>query len=153
MKYDNRCFVDIDSGTVSCPEGLPEFPDKNKFIKEINDLLVHFQERRNRLLKSSKQTAVEVAVASTSRRDSKSEQGGVCESTTAVANDANGSNLDILQNSQAFARIAELALKAGALDSSQDYFKAANRPTFKYGLYLVVFSQVFSNIIIEINVS
>jgi hypothetical protein len=140
LKYDNRCFVDIDSGTVSCPEGLPEFPDKNKFIKEINDLLVHFQERRNRLLKSSKQTAVEVAVASTSRRDSKSEQGGVCESTNAVANDSNGSNLDILQNSQAFARIAELALKAGALDSSQDYFKAANRPIFKYDFF---FSSVF----------
>lgn len=121
FKQGQRCFVDIDSGTVSCPEGLPEFPDKNKFIREINDLLVHFQEKRNRLkaATSTSRSAAQnqVIIDSTNRRDSR------CSNETVMSEQqkSNDINLDILQNSQAFSRIAELAYKAGAYDNSPDY--------------------------------
>ena len=49
FKQGQRCFVDIDSGTVTCPEGLPDFPEKNKFIKEINDILVYFSDKKNQV--------------------------------------------------------------------------------------------------------
>lgn len=119
FKQGQRCFVDIDSGTVSCPEGLPEFPDKNKFIKEINDLLVHFHEKRNRL-RTAASLGVTVGGSSVSSVP-KTGEATTGEQLRSSSGDVHGDNLDILQNSQAFARIAELALKAGAFDGNPDY--------------------------------
>lgn len=119
FKQGQRCFVDIDSGTVSCPEGLPEFPDKNKFIKEINDLLVHFHEKRNRL-RAAASLGVSVGASSVSSV-AKTGDATTGEQLRASSDNVHGDNMDILQNSQAFARIAELALKAGAFDSNPDY--------------------------------
>lgn len=131
FKQGQRCFVDIDSGTVSCPEGLPEFPDKNKFIKEINDLLVHFHEKRSRLKAAvssgtapGSRSSVQNHAMIESRRDSKSS--AINAMNEQKLNEMNGTNLDILQNSQAFARIAELALKAGAFDSTPHLGESVN---------------------------
>ena len=41
-----RCFVDIDSGTVSCPEGLPDFADKATFGQALANAVDYFRERR-----------------------------------------------------------------------------------------------------------
>lgn len=82
FRQGQRCFVDIDSGTVSCPEGLPEFAEKNKLIKEVDELIVYFMDKKQ---KSKKQV-------------------------TSV-------NLDILQSSHAYVRIAELAHKTGAFEN------------------------------------
>lgn len=51
FKQGQRCFVDIDSGTVCCPEGLPEFAEKNKLIREIDELIVYFMEKKQKLKK------------------------------------------------------------------------------------------------------
>ncbi len=34
---------------MTCPEGLPEFPDKAKFVKELNDLIVYFSEKQSQI--------------------------------------------------------------------------------------------------------
>jgi hypothetical protein len=51
-----RCFVDIDSGTVTCPEGLPDFPNKSQFVKEINEILLHFATNYKASLKATSAT-------------------------------------------------------------------------------------------------
>lgn len=60
------------------------------------------------------------------RRESRGEAVHADNSSMNSVNGINESNLDILQNSQAFARITELAFKAGAIDNSSEYFKSAN---------------------------
>ncbi|CAF0736302.1 unnamed protein product [Brachionus calyciflorus] len=97
FKQGQRCFVDIDSGTVTCPEGLPEFPDKNKLIKEINDLIVYFNEKK---LKSKRNMS--------------------------------SLNSDILNSSQAYVRISELALRTGAILSSNDEIGEIDTPIVNF---------------------
>ena len=43
-----KCFVDVDAGTVHTPEGLPDFPDRNRLIKEISELVAYFQTKRKK---------------------------------------------------------------------------------------------------------
>jgi hypothetical protein len=88
LRQGQKCFVDIDSGTIQVPEGVPDFPDKNKFIKEINELIQYFNQRKLKL--TSKQNE-EVNSGSNSARN------------------------DSLKNSQAYSRINELALRVGAI--------------------------------------
>jgi hypothetical protein len=145
FKQGQRCFVDIDSGTVTCPEGLPDFPDKNKFIKEINEIIVYFTGKLNELKATTAQSGrTTIALESKSSQvenlsvkkyanetdaASSIENGGVfvadvdvngTESSNESHNKNGGESAattsDILLNSQAFARIAELARKAGAIN-------------------------------------
>lgn len=60
FKQGQRCFVDIDSGTVSCPEGLPEFPEKNKLIKEINEIIVYFMDKKQKLTKQTSSVNLDI---------------------------------------------------------------------------------------------
>ena len=138
FKQGQRCFVDIDSGTVSCPEGLPEFPDKNKFVKEISDLAVYFSERRSRQrVRSAKPTLVSKCGGSGEQNKIDAEcdkisnliNGGDNEEASSRSNmdEADGertesSAYDILQSSQAFTRITELARKTGAINGDDEYF-------------------------------
>ncbi len=52
FKQGQRCFVDIDTGTVTCPEDVPEFPDRAQFAEEINEILANFAGSRKTSLKS-----------------------------------------------------------------------------------------------------
>jgi DENN domain-containing protein 5 len=112
FKQGQRCFVDIDSGTVSCPEGLPEFPDKNKFIKEINDLIVYFGEKRSQCVSNKKRPSVDIRT--TLNRTENAEN--IDQLALSHSLQTDNSTCDILQNSQAFARVTELARKAGAFN-------------------------------------
>jgi hypothetical protein len=115
FKQGQRCFVDIDSGTVSCPEGLPEFPDKNKFIKEINDLIVYFGEKRSQCVTNKKRPSVDVKTSFFKHSQSQDNENlENIEQPHLLQTD--NSTYDILQNSQAFARVTELARKAGAFN-------------------------------------
>ncbi len=89
LKQTQRCFVDIDAGTVSFPEDLPDFPLRNRFINEISDLIVRFG--------AKKATAFQTDL----------------ERTQTTAAD------EVLKNSQAYSRIAELAYKAGAFSTCE----------------------------------
>lgn len=150
FKQGQRCFVDIDSGTVHLPEGVPDFPDKNKFVKEINELIVHFQDKRS-TLKLKKQVtyhdhphrqSTESTPSTRASRRSTDYGGGNSSPPTAgkqaderlsdsmdEQSSAANSSLNILHNSQAFARITELARKTGALSSNEEYIldKATGR--------------------------
>jgi hypothetical protein len=107
FKQGQRCFVDIDSGTVTCPEGLPEFPEKNKFIKEISDVIAYFTEKHNSLKTLNRQKNKKIQ-----------DLGEKFNSNT--ENDTEESN-DVLRKSHAFARITELARKAGAIRLNDDF--------------------------------
>ena len=183
FKQGQRCFVDIDSGTVTCPEGVPEFPDKPQLIKEINEILVYFANSYKASLKLANNNA---SIMNYNYRKQKckkrvndlneiihkknyqargkltKEQGfedendnddgideGECDTDVVIGEDDdeddvydetdeykisnNESSEDIykdehedeedddrfiLQKSQAFVRIAELALKAGAINNN-----------------------------------
>jgi hypothetical protein len=122
FKQGQRCFVDIDSGTVTCPEGLPEYPDKNKFIKEINEIITHFSEKLQNCKKSKtkKKNDSYIRCKSNDLADSLSDN----NENNLMDNNVNsngGSSYDYLQNSQAFARISELARKAGAISFNDEY--------------------------------
>ena len=52
LRQGQKCFVDIDSGHVQVPEGVPDFPDKNKFIKEINELIQYFGQKKSKFIKN-----------------------------------------------------------------------------------------------------
>jgi hypothetical protein len=124
---------------------LPEFPDKAKFIREINDLIGYFSEKRkhsnvsttssHKTLKTNFETAS--SFFSNSHKQSQSQQQqqqqqhldpnkenaekiAGCEQN--LVPQADSSTYDILQNSQAFARITELARKAGAINGNDEYF-------------------------------
>ena len=115
FKQGQRCFVDIDSGTVTCPEGLPDFPDRNKFAKEINDLIICFNDKKMKL-KTNK-------LNNTNNTSSNSNQSKDHTESSNTSQNENSFKYEILQNSQAFARISELARKAGAFNhSSDEYF-------------------------------
>jgi hypothetical protein len=120
FKQGQRCFVDIDSGNVTCPEGLPEFPDKNKFIKEINETITYFSERLAKCRSSSKKASRsdDDFQANTNSFNGASEQGLLSKE---ALNENESFSYDILQNSQAFARITELARKAGAINQNEEY--------------------------------
>ena len=120
FKQGQRCFVDIDSGTVTCPEGLPDYPDKNKFIKEINEIITYFSDK----LQKCKKTKVK-SDDSYSRRKSNDLADSLNDNNENSLLDNVNSNgagsYDYLQNSQAFARISELARKAGAISFNDEY--------------------------------
>ena len=178
-----RCFVDIDSGTVTCPEGLPDFPNKSQFAKEINEVLLHFANNykaslkataanlNNKFLKktlnqkcknrshdlnevlhknnlSSNMKLAKEKVPSDDENDDGIDEG--CDTDTVngdievdvyevdkISNHESSEDIynskdehddeededgySILQKSQAFARISELARKAGAISEKHDY--------------------------------
>ena len=45
FRHGQRCFVDIDAGFVSVPEGVPEFADKHRLVKEIGALVADYGAR------------------------------------------------------------------------------------------------------------
>ena len=120
FKQGQRCFVDIDSGTVTCPEGLPDFPDKNKFIKELNDLVVYFNQKRSQV-RSKKITKLNSNTPNGTKqtKQNSNDLEASIEETESITSHMHRSDstYDILQNSQAFARITELARKTGAIDN------------------------------------
>lgn len=121
FRQGQRCFVDIDSGRVTCPEDLPELPDQAKFCKELTNLLEYFKERMTQL-RIRKQLKL-----------NKSDPGGGSrfhsefEKITSGINNLNSCEVDedisneILKNSQAFLRITEIAKKVGALNCDEEY--------------------------------
>ena len=124
FKQGQRCFVDIDSGTVTCPEGVPDFPEKNRFIKEINEIVVYFTDKRNKLKKQSSTDQIGPTVRKSRRSSDLSNRDSIDSGGDLIGkNDENGARNDddVLQNSQAFARIAELARRTGALNTNDDY--------------------------------
>jgi hypothetical protein len=46
LRQGQKCFVDIDSAMVQLPEGVPDFPDKNKFVREINEIMHYYSEKK-----------------------------------------------------------------------------------------------------------
>ena len=114
FKQGQRCFVDIDTGSVTCPEGLPDLPEKNKFAKEINDLIMQFTEKRNLTKLNKLNTSHNTSRSSNGRDNSHS----LAENSVLSQQQENNMKYEILQNSQAFARISELARKAGAYNNS-----------------------------------
>lgn len=89
LKHGQKCFVDIDAGQVHVPEGVPDFPDKNRLIKEINEIIQHFTQRK----------------ASLAARKKKVRENN---------NDDDEVNA-VISTSQAYSRISELAMKVGAI--------------------------------------
>ena len=114
FKQGQRCFVDIDTGSVTCPEGLPDLPEKNKFAKEINDLILTFTEKRN----LSKLNKLNTSNNTSRNSNGKDNNYSVTENSVLSQQQENNMKYEILQNSQAFARISELARRAGAFNNS-----------------------------------
>jgi hypothetical protein len=114
FKQGQRCFVDIDTGSVTCPEGLPDLPEKNKFAKEINDLILNFTEKRN----LSKLNKLNTSNNTSRNSNGKDNNYSVTENSVLSQQQENNMKYEILQNSQAFARISELARRAGAFNNS-----------------------------------
>jgi hypothetical protein len=122
FKQGQRCFVDIDSGTVTCPEGLPEYPDKNKFIKEINEIITYFSDKLQKCkkLKSKNNNDNYIRRKSNDLVDSSNDNNDNSLFDNNIDNNG-GNSYDYLQNSQAFTRISELARKAGAISFNDEY--------------------------------
>lgn len=120
FKQGQRCFVDIDSGTVTCPEDLPDLPEKNKLIKEINDLIIHFTEKRNRIKMNKLNTTGNINNNNSNHSNYSllNNDYGKENSQIEVQQQENNTKYEILQNSHAFTRISELARKAKAFNSS-----------------------------------
>ncbi len=120
FRQGQRCFIDIDSGQVTCPEDLPELPDKSKFCKELTSLFEYYKERMNQL-KIRKQLKLNKSDPGGGRLNSEFEQiaNGI-NNLNSCEEDENISN-EILKNSQAFLRITEIARKVGALNYDHEY--------------------------------
>jgi hypothetical protein len=117
FRMGQRCFVDIDCGTVTCPEDLPEYSDKHRIIKEISKLITHFEEKRQNLNASKLKENTNSNQLSNSNEENKGE--GSLSSSSSSPSSSSPNN--ILQNSQAYSRITQLAKKTGALSNTDEY--------------------------------
>lgn len=52
-----RCVVQIDQGQLQLPDDMPRFPDRSKFIEELNEILSRFNQliQEDQLLKTNSQ--------------------------------------------------------------------------------------------------
>ena len=107
------CFVDIDSGLVELPEDLPAFPQHTEIRDE---LLMHLNFQLNSIssLGLSRDSGFRESWAGGDSGLS-SEAGSLASSTWSLT-----SKLELLQHSEALAKITDLAKRTGVIASFED---------------------------------
>ena len=118
------CFVDIDRGTVELPEDLPTFPHRN----ELREDLTQYMEYHGQIVGQHHQQQQQDESVNGHHRDSgfrdsyvacdsglNSEAGSASSSTWSLSG-----RLELLQQSEAMAKITALAKKTGVISSLED---------------------------------
>lgn len=107
----NLCFVDMDEKTVEVPEDLPRFPHLQELTQElVNVCGVHRTRLHREKVDTSKiEVTANPKVLSSPRR-------GLNKEETIKSN-----KMEILQQSEAFAKISALAKKTGVWSSIEEF--------------------------------
>lgn len=135
FKQGQRCFVDIDSGTVTCPEDLPEFPDKSNFCKELQNLYDLFKDKRTQLNIRNQLKLNKTDPGVNFNKEFEQLTSGINKLKNEDPLENDEESQDILKNSQAYMRISELARKTGVLNSDEELsrVKSSNRDSCSSG--------------------
>ncbi|XP_069132552.1 DENN domain-containing protein 5B-like isoform X3 [Argopecten irradians] len=118
----NMCFVDLDEKTVEVPEELPRFPHLQELTEElVNVCGIH----RSRLYREKVETAktdpaTNLKPASPRRSLNKDDP-------------AKTNKMEILQQSEAFAKISALAKKTGVWSSIEEFSDMPNKDSKESG--------------------
>ncbi|CAF0946554.1 unnamed protein product, partial [Didymodactylos carnosus] len=115
-----KCVVNIDTGSIQLPEDTPFFPDRNKFIEELSNILSHFESQQSQLSSSNNSTSLKSSVHAPSLSNYSRSMNNDCymassfnQSDNDDNENENTNNLD--EPSQALARMAAIAKRAGII--------------------------------------
>ena len=123
----NMCYVDIDRGQVELPEDLPMFPYRQD-IRE--DLLLHLTRQTSKLhmnghLKYERDSGFRDSFAGFDS-EYNHEQESASSSTWSLS-----TKLEVLQQSEAMAKMTALAKKSGVITSLDDISETLDTPSSK----------------------
>ncbi|KAK3603529.1 hypothetical protein CHS0354_027948 [Potamilus streckersoni] len=109
----NMCFVDIDVHKVEVPEDLPTFPYHKELSEELIQVLRNFQDKLHKDCSDSNN--------STPKKKSSVSKIGSESSVSKTETWAQLEKMEILQQSEAWAKISALAKKTGVWSSLDDF--------------------------------
>ena len=109
------CFVDIDDNTVEVPEDLPVFPHREELSEELCALIKKY----NRIFNKDAQTSNR-SYPGTPKREKSNKMSGQLDSGTGSWPNS-PKKMEILQQSEAWMKISNLAKKTGVWDSIEDF--------------------------------
>ena len=120
------CVVDIDANMVELPEELPQFPYQQELLEDLRGILMEFEvEVHNGLAKSDTNESLQ--------RERGVGNGDVDSGMSSNAESTNSSmssipnKMEILQQSEALAKIAAIAKKTGVITSLDDLSERLNK--------------------------
>ena len=124
------CFVDIDRGTVELPEDLPSFPHRH----ELREDTIQYIQYHTKMVEEHTQQRQRDEAVNGHHRDSgfRDSYFGCDSGQSSEANSASSSTwslsgrLELLQQSEAMAKITALAKKTGVISSLEDLHLPSN---------------------------
>ncbi|XP_041355210.1 DENN domain-containing protein 5B-like isoform X3 [Gigantopelta aegis] len=111
----NMCFVDIDDNTVEVPEDVPVFPHREELSEELCALIKKYNRMFNKDVQTSNRS-----YPGTPKKDNSNKVAGQLDSGTGSWPNS-PKKMEILQQSEAWMKISNLAKKTGVWDSIEDF--------------------------------
>ncbi|XP_046341976.1 DENN domain-containing protein 5B-like isoform X2 [Haliotis rufescens] len=120
----NMCFVDIDLCVVEVAEDLPVFPHRTELIEELTPVIQEYQDKLGR----ETTTTSTKSYPGTPRRDNNKVLSQTAESGTGSWPNS-PKKMEILQQSEAWLKISDLAKKTGVWESIEDFAEEGKMAT------------------------
>lgn len=120
------CFVDIDKGIVELPEDLPLFPYRNRLIEDLEQRLRIVARSREQHNGHNRDSGFRDSYTQLEDGSSNSTDVSASSSLWNIPN-----KMEVLQQSEALAKITALAKKTGVISSLEDISDSLNDDMFK----------------------
>ncbi|CAF0799820.1 unnamed protein product, partial [Didymodactylos carnosus] len=132
-----RCVVNIDTGSIQLPEDTPLFPDRNKFIQELSNILSRFESQQSQSINATNSSSKSIGHSSRlSNYDRLVNDDWHMISSFDQGDDdnENENNNHLDEPSQALARMAAIAKRAGIIlngnsNDPNDELSLSQRPS------------------------
>ncbi|XP_064612538.1 DENN domain-containing protein 5B-like isoform X2 [Liolophura sinensis] len=121
----NMCFVDIDACSVEIPEFLPAFPYKQEIMDELSQLIAKYHPVLDKPVSTNSYTQTLGRYKRLKSHDPDTNRLGKVSNGNTTPQSP--SKLQVLQQSEAWARIAAIAKKTGVWTSLEDLTDTTNK--------------------------